>query len=228
MEIKNLKDIEGVYYYYQDGIKKLATVNLSPGKSVYDEDLIKQGDIEYRNWVLGRSKLAAAIYNGLAESPIKEGSIILYLGVSSGTTASHVSDIIGENGRIYGLDFAPRSLRDFISLCKTRKNLVPILADARIPESYRMLVENASGIYMDVAQPQQAQILVDNTKMFLEKGSWIMLCVKSQSIDVTKAPEVVYEEQKEILVDNDIQIKQVVKLKPFSLDHILIYGIYQP
>lgn len=228
MEIKNLKDIEGVYYYYQDGIKKLATINLTPGKSVYDEDLIKQGDLEFRNWVLGRSKLAAAIYNGLTELPIKEASIILYLGVSSGTTASHVSDIIGKNGRIYGLDFAPRSLRDFISLCKTRKNLIPILADARIPESYRMIVEKASGIYMDVAQPQQAQILVDNAKMFLEKGGWIMLCVKSQSIDVTKTPEVVYEEQKEILRDNDIQIKQIVKLKPFSLDHILIYGIYQP
>ena len=227
MNIKKMKNINGVYSYYQEEIKRLATINLVPGKTIYREDLIKDENIEYRNWVLSRSKLAAAIYKGLSELPIKEGSIILYLGVSSGTTASHISDIVGIDGRIYCVDFSPRSIRDFISVCEDRKNLFPILADARIPESYRMLVEEVDGIYMDVAQPQQAKILVNNAKMFLKPNGWIMLCVKSQSIDSTISPDIVYQEQKSILEVNNFEIKDFIKLKPFSLDHVLIYAKYQ-
>jgi len=225
MEIKEIKNFKGVYYYYKNEVKKLATENLIPGKSIYGEDLLKYKNIEYRNWVLNRSKLAAAIYKGLSELPIKEGSIILYLGVSSGTTASHVSDIVGNDGRIYGVDFSPRSIRDFVSICDERKNLIPILADARIPESYRMLIEEVDGIYMDVAQPHQAKILIDNARMFLKPKGWTLWCVKSQSIDVTKSPEKVYNEQKKIIEKNGFEIKEMIKLSPFSLDHIMIYSI---
>jgi len=225
MKFKKIKDIEGVFVYYQNELKKLATINLIPGKSVYGENLIKSDDLEYRNWAINRSKLAAAIYKGLSKLPIKIGSVVLYLGVSSGTTASHISDIIGNSGRIYGVDFAERSMRDFVALCEERKNLIPILADARIPESYRMLIEEVDGIYMDVAQPQQAKILIDNALMFLKPKGWFLLCVKSQSIDVTKKPSLVFEEEKKILEINDFEVKEEINLEPFSLDHVLFYGI---
>jgi len=227
MSIKPIKNIEDVFWYYHDEVKKIATLNLNPGKSVYGEELIHFDKKEYRTWVLSRSKLAAAIYKGLSELPIKKGSKILYLGVSSGSTASHISDIVGDDGIIYGVDFSHRSIRDFLVLCSERKNLIPILADARFPESYRMLVQEVEGIYMDVAQPQQADILINNAKMFLKPGGWIMMAVKSQSIDVSKAPEIVYEEQKRILEKNNFEIKENIKLSPFSLDHAFFYGIFK-
>ena len=55
-----------------------------------------QTKIEYRVWNAFRSKLAASIVNGISATYMKTGSKVLYLGAASGTTVSHVSDIVGE------------------------------------------------------------------------------------------------------------------------------------
>ena len=59
-----------------------------------------QGDepgvkVEYRVWNPFRSKLAAAILGGVDKIHIKPGAKVLYLGAASGTTVSHVADIVG-------------------------------------------------------------------------------------------------------------------------------------
>lgn len=46
-------------------------------------------------WNPFRSKLAAAILGGIGNIYIKPGAKVLYLGAASGTTVSHVSDIVG-------------------------------------------------------------------------------------------------------------------------------------
>lgn len=51
--------------------------------------------IEYRVWNPFRSKLGAAILGGVDQIHIKPGAKVLYLGAASGTTVSHVSDIVG-------------------------------------------------------------------------------------------------------------------------------------
>lgn len=60
-------------------------------------DLWKEGEkkTEYRAWNPFRSKLAAAILGGVDKIYMKPGSKVLYLGAASGTTVSHVSDIVG-------------------------------------------------------------------------------------------------------------------------------------
>ena len=78
--------------YYKDG--NVATKNLTPGISVYGEELIKEDD-EYRVWNPFRSKLAAAILGGVDQIHMQPGSKVLYLGAASGTTVSHVADIVG-------------------------------------------------------------------------------------------------------------------------------------
>ena len=50
---------------------------------------------EYRAWNPFRSKLAAAILGGVDKIYMKPGAKVLYLGAASGTTVSHVSDIVG-------------------------------------------------------------------------------------------------------------------------------------
>lgn len=59
--------------------------------------LLKEGEtkIEYRAWNPFRSKLAAAILGGVDQIHIKPGAKVMYLGAASGTTVSHVSDIVG-------------------------------------------------------------------------------------------------------------------------------------
>ena len=205
------------------GSRKLCTKNLVPGKTVYGERLVKFEGIEYRLWDPYRSKLVAAIINGLKTVPIAPSQRILYLGAASGTTASHVSDIVGENGQVYCVEFASRSLRELVnSVCIFRYNMSPILADARLPESYSRMVEQVNVVYCDVAQPEQARLLADNTDMFLVDNGWVLLAIKAQSIDVTKEPSVVYQREIEILESRGFLVNQVVDLEPFDKAHVMV------
>jgi len=79
----------------------LVTKNLVPGESVYGEKRISiDGGVEgtkteYRVWNPFRSKLAAGVLGGLDDIFIKPGAKVLYLGAASGTSVSHVADIVG-------------------------------------------------------------------------------------------------------------------------------------
>jgi len=104
------------------------------------KDRNSEDKIEYRVWNPYRSKIAAAIIGGVNDIYIQPGSKVLYLGAASGTTVSHVSDIVGPEGVVYAVEFSPRSGRDLVNMSKKRTNIVPIVADARKPWEYRMLV----------------------------------------------------------------------------------------
>ena len=208
----------------EDGAQRLATKNFFPGRSVYGERLVKYEHVEYRVWDAFRSKLAAAILKGLEIVPIRSGHTVLYLGAASGTTPSHVSDIVGEKGQIYCIEFASRSMRDLVdNVCKYRLNMSPILEDARFPEKYAMfLTRKADDIYCDIAQSEQAKILADNADQFLKKSGWIMLAVKSQSIDVTKDPSEIYRREIEVLKRRGFHIKQILQLEPYDKAHAMV------
>ncbi len=214
----------GVYWVeFKDGSRRLATKNSVLGKRVYGELLIKHGGVEYRVWDPYRSKLAGAIIKSLENMPIRPGHKVLYLGAASGTTASHVSDIIGEKGHVFCVEFAARSIRELVSnVCAFRQNMSPILADARFPEQYSVLVEEVDDIYCDVAQPEQAKILADNANTFLKSGGWIMLAIKSQSIDVTKDPSEIFKQEIRVLEDRGFQTREVIFLEPYDKAHAMV------
>ncbi len=198
--------------------RELATENLVPGQSVYGERLIRRKGKEFRLWNPKRSKIAAAILKGM-KVPFKEDWKVLYLGVASGTTASHLSDII-RKGMIFGVDPAPRVLREFLLLSETRPNLVPLLKDANRPESYRDVVPEVDFLYQDVAQPNQAQILVKNANMYLKRGGLAFVAVKSRSIDVTANPKKVFNRFKREL--HGLEILDEKRLEPFEKDHLAL------
>ena len=208
----------------EDGSQRLATKNLCPGRNVYGERLIKYQGTEYRVWDAFRSKLAAAILKGLSMVPIKPGDSVLYLGAASGTTASHVSDIVGEKGHVYCVEFASRSIRDLVdNVCPYRSNMSPILEDARFPEKYSLFVRGkVDDIYCDIAQPEQAIVLVRNADLYLKNRGWAMLAVKSQSIDVTKEPSIVYRNEVRVFQSSGFHVEQVVYLEPYEKAHAMI------
>jgi fibrillarin-like pre-rRNA processing protein len=208
----------------EDGTQRLATRNLTPGLNVYGERLVKLKGVEYRIWDAFRSKLSAAILKGIQNVPIESGSKVLYLGAASGTTPSHVSDIVGDSGYVYCVEFAQRSIRDLVNNVATyRSNISPLLADARMPERYAMFISGkVDTIYCDVAQPEQAKLLADNADVFLKPHGWVMLAVKSQSIDVTMDPDVVYRQEANILRKRDFDVKEILNLEPFDKAHAMI------
>ncbi len=227
MRVYEHESWKGVYVVeLDDGSLRLATKNLVPGQRVYGEKLYNYESVEYREWNAYRSKLAAALLKGLMELPVSEGDSILYLGIASGTTASHISDIIGAKGIIYGVEFAPRVLRDLLQVVADRRNIMPILADARYPERYRSLVTVVRGLYADVAQPEQADIVVKNAKFFLQDGGYLLLAIKARSIDVTREPSEVYLKEMNRLVEGGFEVKDIVHLDPFDRDHAMVYAVY--
>ena len=77
-----------------------------PGEGVYGEKRVSieeqdKGKIEYRVWNPFRSKLAAAVLGGVDKIHMPPGSKVLYLGAASGTSVSHVSDVVGPVSKLW-------------------------------------------------------------------------------------------------------------------------------
>ena len=202
----------GVFILEVDGQKRLATRSddLVP---VYGERILEG----YRLWDPFRSKLAALLLKGRSTRPaLASDAMVLYLGAATGTTVSHVSDIV-RDGLVYAVEFSPRSMRDLVRLCERRKNIVPILADAAMPEEYAFLVESVDLVYQDVAQRNQAEIASRNCARYLKPGGDLILMLKTRSVDVTASPQAVL--QAEMKNMQGLDLLQVMDLLPFHQDH---------
>ena len=221
-----MEEDKNFFWVKVDGQQKLATENLVIGNQVYQEKLVTKKGIEYRLWDPFRSKLAAAIMNRLEIFPFEEKSKVLYLGVSTGTTVSHISDIVGPRGIIFGVEHASRVARDFLDrVASHRKNIIPILQDARQPQQYFSVYSKVDVVYVDIAQPDQTDIAIKNCKMFLKDGGYIFLVIKTRSIDVTQAPKKIVENEINKLREN-FEIIQVIDLMPYDKDHAMVIAKY--
>jgi len=218
MQVKNSKFYE--VFETEGRTRKILTKNLVPGKSVYGEHLVSSGNFEYREWDPTRSKLCAFIMKGADQICLKPNDIVLYLGAASGTTASHVSDIVGKDGFVFAVDFAQRVVRDLIFLSEARPNIAPILADANHPESYAYLVTGVDFLYQDVAQPNQAEIFLKNIDIFLKQGGFAMLALKARSVDVTRKPKEIFERVRRQLSER-LTVIDARELGPFERDHCM-------
>jgi len=222
-----LEDVKNNFFWVKvDGQEKLATENLVAGNQVYKEKLVNKKGIEYRVWDPFRSKLAAVIMNGLEIFPFQEKSKVLYLGVSTGTTISHISDIVGPGGIIFGVEHSSRVARDFLDrVASYRKNIIPIMQDARQPQQYFSVFGKVDVVYVDIAQPDQTEIAITNCKMYLKNEGYLFLVIKTRSIDVTKAPRKIIENEKKKLQTN-FELEQVIDLMPYDKDHALVIAKY--
>lgn len=206
----------------KDRHRTILTESIVPGVSVYGEKLLRDRDTgkEYREWNPRRSKLAAAILCNAQNIGIRKGDIVLYLGASTGTTVSHVSDMVGKEGMVFALDFAPRVLRELIFLAKRRKNIAPILGDANNPMSYADKVCMADVVYMDVAQRNQAEIFIKNCRMFLKPGGYGLLALKARSVDVAVSPKKIFKDTLDVL-EKEIRVIDHRIIEPFQMDHAM-------
>ncbi|WP_440954271.1 fibrillarin-like rRNA/tRNA 2'-O-methyltransferase [Methanosarcina sp. Mfa9] len=217
-EVKTLS--EGIFEITK-GKKYLATKNLDPGMTVYGERLLSIEGSEYRTWDPRRSKLGAMVLKKF-RIPLRQDSKVLYLGAASGTTVSHVSDIV-PGGAVYAVEFSPRSMRDLISLVARRSNLYPILADAGKPNIYAHLVEPVDVVFQDVAQPNQAEIAARNAARYLKSDGYLLLAIKARSIDTAANPKQVFRDEIKKLeqaFEPKFEILTARDLKPYHEDHL--------
>jgi fibrillarin-like pre-rRNA processing protein len=192
-----------------DGESALAT----RGEPVYGEPT----DGEWRRWDPTRSKLGAMLEMGL-DTGLRAGHTVLYLGAANGTTVSHVADVAGPT---YAVEFAPRPARDLVEVAATRPRLIPLLADARRPETYAHVVESGLDLVVqDVATRGQARVATQNAR-FLDPDGRLVAAIKARSEDVTSDPETVFEGVLEEL-DAAYEIETTARLEPYHVDHLAV------
>lgn len=212
-----------VYEEKKGKTRNLFTKSQVPGFYVYDETVKKKGGTEYRQWNPYKSKLAASILKGTPNIFIRRGDIVLYLGTSTGTTASHVSDIVGEEGFVLAMDSAPRVVRDLVFVCEKRKNMAPILGDAFHPDKFKdNVTKQVDVIYQDIAQRQQIDIFLKNIHTYLKKGGHAIIAVKSRSIDVSKKPKEVFKNVRSELEEH-VTVVDSRNLEPYQKDHMIFF-----
>lgn len=205
-----------------EGKDRPATENLVPGYRVYGERLVQRGHTEWRVWDPYRSKLAAAILNGLGDPVVRPGSSVLYLGASTGTTVSHISDIVGPEGRIFAVEHASRVARELLErVASNRSNVTPVMQDARAPREYFSVYGKVDVVYSDIAQPDQTQIAIDNCKVHLKVGGALVLIIKARSIDVADSPTAVFAAQTAMLASH-FDVTDSIVLEPYDRDHALV------
>lgn len=222
IELRNHPKIYNVFISGSKGKLKLYTRNLDKGNRIYGEKLVLYQGIEYREWDPYRSKLAALLLENPMSSFLSEDINCLYLGASSGTTVSHLSDI-AKSGVIYSVEFAERSIRQLIQNTSRRKNIIPIFEDARYPQNYaKSIFSNIDLIYQDVSQPNQAEIALTNCNYYLKKNGLLILAIKSQSIDSIQKSEIVYAQEKKVLEKAGYNILESVNIHKYAANHIVL------
>ena len=217
---KKIKPHKLFEIYQEARGKRIFTKSLFPG-TPFGERLVSENNIRYREFDPTRSKLAATIMKGCTNIGIRKDDVVLYLGLSHGFTASFVADIVGEEGLIFGVDPAPRVVRDAVFLAKTHKTIIPILADANHPEEYQDKICQADIVYQDIAQKNQADIFIRNCKLFLKDGGYGLLAVKARSISIKKKPKELFTEIR-LLLDKIFTVIDYKILDPLEKDHCMI------
>ena len=104
--------------YQDDRGRKIFTKSVLPGKAPFQEEIVNEKGVEFREFNPRRSKLAAMVMKGCTNAGIRAKDVILYLGASHGYTISFISDMVGKEGLIFGIDPAPRVMRDLVFLAE--------------------------------------------------------------------------------------------------------------
>ncbi|HEY6238464.1 MAG TPA: fibrillarin-like rRNA/tRNA 2'-O-methyltransferase [Thermoplasmata archaeon] len=192
--------------------------------SVYGERLVPRQGATLRRWEPSRSKLGAALAKGYQERLPRPGERWLYLGAATGTTASHVADLVGPEGRVDALERSVRPFARLLKLADRYPNLLPIFADARRPESYAGDIGPVDGLYADIAQPDQVEIVLANARMFLSSTSTVLFVLKTASMGRAAEPRDHLATARAALESAGLEIVSVLGLEPFHKRHYLITG----
>ncbi len=186
------------------------------GESVYGERVLKINGKFFRKWIPSRSKLAAALKKNIRTFPFKNAKI-LYLGASTGTTVSHLSDITEDI--IWAVEVSPISIYKLVALAKKRKNIVPILDDAHYPENYSVLVESPDVIYQDISQRDQTNIFIKNMMFFKPEIGFLML--KTRTINMREKPREVLKTEVH-KIEEHFNIVEIKDISRFQKDHFVL------
>jgi fibrillarin-like pre-rRNA processing protein len=204
--------------------RELWTEAVGDPPPVYGERWTEVAERHYRSFEPGRSKLAAAVVRGWTGDLPAPGERWLYLGAATGTTASHVADLVGPDGRVYAVERSIRPFARLLALSERWPSLRPILGDARDPLAYSSLVPPVDGVYADIAQADQLDIVLKNAELLLTgDGGRLLIALKTASMGRHLSAAGHRESAERTLADTTT-LYASVPLEPFHKGHFLVGG----
>ena len=207
--------------------------NSTRGKSVGGERRKRDGKIEWRRWDPFRSKVAAALLltsqkaSELLPSP---GDTCLYLGASSGTTVSHIHDMVcgsnnHHNGQIIAVEISPRMMRDLSSLAEDRSGLIPILNDAREARSYAPVMrEKAHWIHQDLSIADQAENFISIATSTLKNGGIGLLSLKAASERQFEGDDQRrFSRAEKLIEESELELIEMIDISQYQEQHMVFF-----
>ena len=211
--------------------RSLWTRNAVKGVRLRDENLRKDGRIEWRSWNPRASKLAAALIRTKRDASLlipDPGSTALYVGAGHGTTISHLHDHLcgagnHHSGRIVAVDLSPRCIRDLIRLSGVRSGISPVLADARNLDEFSPFVpERVPWILQDVSQPGQVELMIRICERFLAPDGVALLSLKAASERwADGGDEAKFTQAEERLASSKLRLGERIDLRGFEDQHVM-------
>ena len=116
------------------------------------------------------------------------------------------------------------SRRHFIQVNLLKNGTSAIVEDARLPNKYRMLISTVDVIFADVAQPDQARIVIHNAQYFLKDGGHVVISIKASCVDSTIAPSAVFTQEVQTLRAGKLKPIAQITLEPYERDHAMVTG----
>ncbi len=166
-------------------------------------------------WDPKHSKWKAAEVKGL-NLDLLGGENILYLGASSGTTVSFLTELT--KGKIFAVEKAPLMAIPLVNLAELKENIIPIFADARNIEKLKEIIkdEKIDILFQDIPSLDQIRILRLASSL-VDKNCKIYLSLKTQSISQQPKKVTFTKVKKEL--EKDFKIINFMELEPYHQKH---------
>ncbi len=213
--------------------RSLWTRNAVRGVSVRGERRKTDARIEWRFWDPSRSKVAAALLrtaNDPSQLLPETGSTCLYLGASFGSTVSYIHDQVcgagnHHGGQVVAVEIAPRAMRDLSELASIRPGLVPVLGDARQPQTVAPYIRGkADWMHQDLSIADQAETFVRMAGAFLRPGGTGLLSLKAASERSSDGDDDSrFAKAARILLESNLDVIERIDLKGLEEQHVVFY-----
>ena len=213
--------------------RSLWTRNAVRGVSVRGERRKTDARIEWRFWEPSRSKVAAALLrtaNDPSQLLPETGATCLYLGASFGSTVSYIHDQVcgagnHHGGQVVAVEIAPRAMRDLSELASIRPGLVPVLGDARQPQTVAPYIRSkADWMHQDLSIADQAETFVRMAGAFLSPGGNGLLSLKAASERSSDGDDDSrFAKAARILRESNLDVIERIDLKGLEEQHLVFH-----
>ena len=158
--------------------EQLATKNIVEGTKTHKEKIVIVNDEEFLEWNPYKSKLAAAIRNGLQILPIIKNSKVVCINPLEESTILHISNIVGSEGSVFVID-VDKNKKSFLNkLVNTHKNIIPIYDTVDELSFSSSITGKVDALYVDIPESEQIETIVKKYGSLLKNEGFLMLIAK--------------------------------------------------